>query len=50
MDTFFYIILSVAALAFLFAVFLGKPGKDEPLKKDNIIWQKLDEHEKAIGE
>lgn len=43
-------ILTVVCLALVFAVFLGKPSKDEPLNNDTVIWRKLDDHEKKIAE
>jgi hypothetical protein len=50
MLTIFIIIVSIAALAFLFALIWGGPSREEP--KDRIIWKKpaLDEHEKKIAE
>jgi hypothetical protein len=48
MLTALFIILGISAAAFLFAMIFGKQSKEEP--KDTIIWKKLDEHEKKLGE
>lgn len=48
MITVAFITLIIITLAFLFTTFWGKQSKEEP--KDKIVWKKLDEHEKALGE
>jgi hypothetical protein len=54
METVVFIILGIAWFALVFAVFFGKPSKDEPVHKPKgdmeIVWKKLDEHEKSLGE
>lgn len=48
MITVAFITLTVLAAVFLFYVFFGKQSKEEP--KDRIVWEKMDEHEKMLGE
>jgi hypothetical protein len=44
METALFIISAVATAAFVFAVFFGKPSKDEPLRppieEHEIFWHK----------
>jgi hypothetical protein len=47
MDKLLFILTGAALLAFVLAVIFGRYPK---AKDTEIIWTKLDEHEKALGE